>query len=158
MIYVNFDKEGIVVMWSGYPVKNYDVILKELPKGVKGNERYYQSTKGGVKLREDLKQFKAKEEAKIEKAKKEAKKKAKEEEEKIKAAAEAAAKAEFLIYGTYKADKEKFERDSINLEKQKSKILEQETRLQSEFIRLEEEKKKIEKKQNPPKKTNKKKT
>ena len=154
MIYVKFDKEGIVVMWSGYPVKNYDVILKELPKGVKGNERYYQSTKGGVKLREDLKQFKAKEEAKIEKAKKEAK----EEEEKIKAAAEVEAKAEFLIYGTYKADKEKFERDSISLENQKSKILEQETRLQSEFIRLEEEKKKIEKKQNPPKKTNKKKT
>ena len=150
MIYVNFDEIGIVVMWSGYPVKNYDVILKELPKGVKGNERYYQSTKGGVKLREDFKEFKAKEEAEIEKAKKEAK----EEEEKIKAAA----KAEFLIYGTYKADKEKFERDSINLEKQKSKILEQEKRLEAEFIRLEEEKKKIEKKQNPPKKTNKKKT
>jgi len=154
MIYVKFDEIGIVVMWSGYPVKNYDVILKELPKGVKGNERYYQSTKGGVKLREDFKEFKAKEEAKIEKAKKEAK----EEEEKIKAAAEVEAKAEFLIYGTYKADKEKFERDSISLENQKSKILEQETRLQSEFIRLEEEKKKIEKKQNPPKKTNKKKT
>ena len=154
MIYVKFDKEGIVVMWSGYPVKNYDVILKELPKGLKGNERYYQSTKGGVKLREDFKEFKAKEEAKIEKAKKEAK----EEEEKIKAAAEVAAEAEFLIYGTYKSDKEKFERDSISLENQKSKILEEEKRLEAELIRLEEEKKKIEKKKNPPEKINEKKT
>ena len=158
MIYVKFDKEGIVVMWSEAK-RPHHIAIEDIPKGFKGNEHFYsldieEWDLVGIKLRDDLKQFKAKEEAKIEKAKKEAK----EEEEKIKAAAEVAAEAEFLIYGTYKSDKEKFERDSISLENQKSKILEQETRLQSEFIRLEEEKKKIEKKQNPPKKTNKKKT
>jgi len=64
-LFIKFDNEGIVNMFSEKPRANH-IIINDIPKDFKGSPRYYAidfNNEGilGVKIREDLKEYLIKE-------------------------------------------------------------------------------------------------